>query len=102
MARRASLERELARLDKQPQLPAQAELETASLVEYCQRVREHLHRFGTEEKRRALDALNIQVVWHLDKPPEIHGSIPVDTASDASNELGDRCGTSRVWHPSLR
>src|SRR5262245_57639799 len=38
-ARRASAERELVRLDDQQHLIEQAELETASLMEYCARVR---------------------------------------------------------------
>lgn len=95
MARRASLEREIARVDEQQQLLEQVELETASLVEYCQRVRETLHRFDNEEKRLALDALNITVVWHPDKPLEIQGSILVSIASDAPRcrprRAHDRC-----------
>ena len=83
MARRASLEREIARLDEQQQLLEQVELETASLVEYCQRVCDTLHRFDNEEKRLALNALNIAAVWYPDKPFEIQGSIPVAIASDA-------------------
>ena len=53
----------------------QAELETASLTEYCARVRSELQRFTLEEKRRALEALNITVVWHPNKPIAIQGSI---------------------------
>lgn len=83
MARRASLEREMARLDEQQRLLEQVELETASLAEYCQRVCENLHRLDNTEKRLALDALSITVVWHHDKPLEIQGNIPVAIASDA-------------------
>jgi site-specific DNA recombinase len=74
-ARRASVERELARLDAEQRLIEQAELETASLMDYCTRVRSELQTFTTEEKRRALEALNITVVWHPNKPLEIQGSI---------------------------
>jgi len=34
------------------------------------------------EKRLALEALNISVLWHPDKPLEIAGSIPADIASN--------------------
>ncbi len=79
MVRRASLDREMARLNEQQRLLEQVELKTASLVEYCQRVRENLCQFDFTEKRLALDALNISVVWHPDKPLEIKGAIPVET-----------------------
>jgi len=82
--RRASLEREIARLDAEQQLLRQVELETTSLVEYCQSVWNTLRQFSAEEKRLALEALNISVVWHPDKPLEIRGSIPVDIASNTS------------------
>ncbi len=95
MVRRTSLEHEITRLDAQQQLLEQVELETASLVKYCQRVRDTLHRFDNEEKRLALNALNITVVWHPDKPLEIQGSIPVAIASDAPycrpRRVHDRC-----------
>src|SRR5262249_35260636 len=83
MARRGSLEREMSRLDEQQQQLEQITMETASLVEYCQRVCGNLQRLDYAEKRLALDALNIRVVWHHNKPLEIHGSIPVAIASDA-------------------
>jgi len=82
MVRRVSLEREIARVDAQQQLLDRVELETASLVEYCQRVRNTLRQFSTEEKRLALEALNISVVWHPENPLEIRGSIPIDIASN--------------------
>jgi len=82
-ARRASAEQELARLDDQQRLLEQTELETASLVEYCARVRSELQTFTLEEKRRALEALSITAVWHPEQPPEIHGSIPVGIITNA-------------------
>jgi hypothetical protein len=102
MTRRASLEREMARLDEQQQLLEQVELETASLVEYCQRVRETLHQFDFPEKRHALDALNISVVWQPDKLLEIQGSIPVETQESISGGIdyhAIRCRVSpnRIW-----
>jgi hypothetical protein len=82
MTRRMSLERELARVDEQQQLLERVQLETASVMTYCQRVRQNLTHFTMTEKRLALEALNISVLWHPDKPLEISGSIPVDIASD--------------------
>src|SRR5262245_3156529 len=82
MARRVSLERAIARVDTQQYLLERMELETASRVEHCQRVRNTLRQFSTEEKRLALAALNISVVWHPEKPLEICGSIPIDIASN--------------------
>ena len=84
-ARRASAEQELARVDDQRHLIEQAELETASLMEYCARVRAELQQFTLDEKRQALEALNITVIWHPEQPPEIHGSIPVGLVSNASH-----------------
>ena len=108
LTRRASAERELARLDEQARLLEQIELETASLVAYCQRVRDNLTRFDDDEKRLALDALQIIVYWHSDTPIEITGSIPVSIASAASAAeyaWGKRlvCGwTSPTWLRSRR
>ena len=72
-ARRTSLEHEMVRLDDQQRLLEQVALNTASLAEYCQRVREALHRFTAEEKRLALDALNITAVWHHGTPLKFEG-----------------------------
>lgn len=70
-------------MNAQRQLLEQVELETVSLMEYGQRVHATLRRSDSEEQRLALPVLNIQVVWHPDKPLEIHGSIPIDIASNA-------------------
>ena len=82
--RRNSCEQELARLDAQQQQLEQIQIETASLMAYCQQVRANLRRFDEAEKRCALDALAVTVVWHPDKLPEIRGSIPLDIASNAA------------------
>ena len=55
-----------------------AVLEMASLITYCERVRENLRDFSMQEKYLALEAFNISVLWHPDKPLEIQGSIPID------------------------
>jgi hypothetical protein len=97
LTRRASAERELARLDEHARLLEQLELETTSLAVYCQRVRDNLTRFDDDEKRVALDALQIVVYWYPDRPLEITGSIPVSIASAASGRrvlLGKETG---VW-----
>jgi site-specific DNA recombinase len=83
-ARRASVEQELARLDDQQRLIEQTELETESLMEYCACVRSELQHSTLEEKRQALDALDITVIWRPGEPPEIHGSIPIAIVSSAS------------------
>jgi hypothetical protein len=80
-ARRASAAQELARLDEQQHLIEQAAMETASLTDYCARVRSALQTFTVEEKRRALEVLNITVRWYPNRKPEIQGSIPVDIVS---------------------
>jgi hypothetical protein len=81
--RRTSTERELTRLDDQQRLIERADLETASLIEYCVRVRLELQHFTLDEKRRALEALDLTVIWHPDKPPDMYGSIPVGIVSNA-------------------
>jgi hypothetical protein len=82
-ARRASIAQELARLAEQDRLLEQTRVEAISLSDYCQRVQRNLRGLDPAEKRLALEALNIAVVWHPDKPLEITGSIPVDIATDA-------------------
>jgi len=82
--RRASAEEELARLGEQQRFLDQVQVETASLMEYCERVRSQLQHFTLEEKRLALDALNIAVTWHPERLPEIHGSIPIAVVSSAA------------------
>jgi len=82
-ARRASLEQEVARLDDQQRLSEQTELEATSLRDYCARVRSQLQTFTREEQRRALEALNITVLWKHGSPLSIHGSIPVGIATNA-------------------
>ena len=85
-ARRASAEQELARLDAEQRLIEQAELETASIMEYCARVRSTLKTFTLEEKRRALEALKITVTWHPEWPkPKIEGSLSPEIFAIVSN-----------------
>ena len=84
--RRASAEQELARLDDQQRLIEQAELETTSLMDYCARVRSALQHFTLEEKRQALEMLNITVTCHPEWPtPNIEGSLPPEIFAIVSN-----------------
>ena len=82
--RRTRLEEELTRLEEQQRLLEQVDFETASLADYCARVRQTLNRFDRTEQRNALEALNIVVTWHPEKPLQIHGSIPVCIANNAT------------------
>ncbi len=77
-ARRTSVEQELARLDAEQRLIEQTEIETKALMDYCTRVRSELRTFTMEEKRRALEALDITVIWHPGELPEIHGNISME------------------------
>jgi site-specific DNA recombinase len=82
--RRASAERELARLDAQGRVLDQAELETTAIAAYCARVRAKLTHFTLDEKRLALEALGITVTWHPGEPLKVRGSIPVEIVSNAA------------------
>ena len=73
---RTGAEQELARLADQQHALNHAVYEMASLKDYCSRVQANLQALSMDEKRLALESLHITVVWHPDKPLEIHGSIP--------------------------
>lgn len=82
-ARRASAEHELARLDTLEQHVEARMVETQSLLNYCAHVQAQLHDFSVDEQRRALQALNITVTWHPDRPLRLQGNIPVDIQTSA-------------------
>lgn len=82
--RRTSAEQELTTLAIRQHDAAQAQHDSAALVDYCQRVKEGLHDFTLAEKHRALEALNIAVVWYPDRDPEITGSIPLPIVSSSA------------------
>jgi hypothetical protein len=75
-------------LDDQQRLIEQAELEISSLMAYCERVRAELQTFNIEEKRRALEALDITVIRHPGELPEIHGNISMAIVSNAAAHTG--------------
>jgi hypothetical protein len=81
-ARRTACEQELARLATQQHQIDQAAIETATLAQYSVNVAKALGSLSYDEKRLALRALSITVVWQRDKPLDIHGSIPVSIAPD--------------------
>lgn len=82
--RRTSAEQELTTLATRQHDAAQAQHDSAALVDYCQRVKEGLRDFTLTEKHRALEALNIAVVWYPDREPEITGSIPLPIVSSSA------------------
>jgi site-specific DNA recombinase len=82
-ARRASAEQVLSQLEAEQSLIEQAELETASLMDYCARMRSDLQHPTMEKKREVLEALKITVVWHPENRLQIQGSIPVRIVTTA-------------------
>lgn len=81
--RRGSLQAHKVELQAREESLAQATAKTESLVAYCERVRENLKSFSFEEKRIALEALDIRVTWTPGQPLEIRGNISTRTATGA-------------------
>ena len=79
--RQAGLEQEIAHHEAEQRRLEQTQVEVAALQDYCARVRANLQHCTMEEKQRALEALDIRVTWHPEKPLEIRGSIPLDGTS---------------------
>ena len=77
-ARRASAGREPVRLAAEQRITEQTEIETQFLIDDCTRVRQALQHCTPEDKRRAIAALNITVVWHPNKPLAVQGNIPIE------------------------
>lgn len=65
--RRTSAQQEIARLDEQQRNLEHAVLITASLREYCAKVRKNLTNSSMNKKQEILAALHLTVVWHPDK-----------------------------------
>jgi hypothetical protein len=59
-----------------------------ALTGYCARVRQQLQTFDSAEKRLAMEALKIRVIWRSGEPLAIEGSIP----------LGDIIPIASTWH----
>ena len=107
--RRASAQQELTRLDEQQRFLEHTTLEMTSLTAYCTRVRENLRSFSMEEKHLALDARNITVIWHPDKPLEMRGSMPVGVgysmpvcAASLARHRPTAQSRAGLWHGSRR
>ena len=73
----SGLEQEIAHHEAEQRRLEQTQVEVAALQDYCARVRANLQHCTMEEKQRALEALDIRVTWHPEKPLEIRGSIPL-------------------------
>ena len=58
----------------------QAKAQVAQLTDYVTRIAHRLSRFSYEEKRLALDALNVQVTWAVDQDIAKTGAIPLEVA----------------------
>jgi chromosome segregation ATPase len=76
-ARRQSLFKQQRELEEKLDSIGQAVEHVEALLGYCERVRQRLQTFSAEEKRLALEALNVQVRWTPGEPLHIEGSIPL-------------------------
>jgi cytochrome c556 len=76
-ARRQSLFKQQQELQEKLDSIGQAVEHVEALLGYCERVRQRLQTFNAEEKRLALEALNVQVRWTPGEPLQIEGSIPL-------------------------
>jgi hypothetical protein len=60
-------------------------VQVGALIDHFARVRGRLQTFDFNEKRQALQALNIQVLWASDHPLQISGSIPLEESAIVYN-----------------
>lgn len=72
---RERIEEENAKLRKRLEEVKQAELDEAAIMQFCERARRNIEAFAFEEKRQALDALDIRVIVNPDGIA-IKGAIP--------------------------
>jgi hypothetical protein len=56
-------------------------VERKELANYCRRVYDKRKQFTLEEKRQALEALDMRVTWRSDTPAGIQGVISLESAS---------------------
>ena len=56
-------------------------------MDYCARVRSALQHFTLEEKRQALEMLNITVTWHPEWPTPNIKSLPPEIFAIVSNAV---------------
>jgi site-specific DNA recombinase len=76
-ARRRSLQAEYTSGKAKLEAIGQVVQHVEVLTDYCARVHQQLHNFDNTEKRAALEALDIRVIWIPGQPLTIKGSIPV-------------------------
>lgn len=77
LARRTSLEHEMARITEEQQVLAQTTIDMRSLEDFCQEVRRTLPSVSNAEKRQIMQLLHIQVIAQRGAEPIIRGSLPV-------------------------
>src|SRR5690348_8235802 len=75
---KAAWQRQIADIDSRLSQQALAQEQLVTLHAYCERVAYHLDTFGFEEKRLALEALEVRVTGS-GREWTISGSIPLDT-----------------------
>lgn len=88
---------------------SQATRNLVTLTEYCDQVRDHLGRFGFDEKRLALEALDVRVFadgreWRVD----VSFPLDADVSSNAGNSSQSFCWSvrpvraKRCWRNGFR
>lgn len=75
--RRGDLERRRGEVEAQIEATGLSTGQAEMLVAYCQRVAERLQELTPQEKRVALDALDIRASWLNGQPLKVEGRIPV-------------------------
>lgn len=75
--RRGDLERRRGEVEAEIEATALSTGQAEMLVAYCRRVAERLQEFTPQEKRLALEALDIQAYWLNGQPLKVEGRIPV-------------------------
>lgn len=80
-ARRGSLQAQETELQARLEAIALVGQKTESLIVYCERVKENLKTFDFNEKRLALEALDIRATWTPGQPLDIQASISFELCS---------------------
>jgi hypothetical protein len=76
-ARRQALHDQAQAWQTKMEAIGQAAGQVGMLIDYCARVRQNLTTFDAADKRRALEALGVQVTWTPGQPLIIKGRIPL-------------------------
>lgn len=102
-ARRENLEAQKAELERKLESIALAVQKTESLIVYCERVRGSLNKLDWEEKRLALEALDVRVTCSLGQPLNIEASIPLLAGGEKQGSIVPSltgCDMQRYWRDS--